>query len=550
MVVNNRLIAAAAAALLAAPAILADGPGLTLHGSVQSDILFPEYDAKIGTDKVTDKLLTNTYADVSVFSRKIDAGLRFEFLKWPLPGYEPDFQGWGVPNLWVTGHFGKWDVTLGTFYEQFGAGFILRTYEERALGIDNSILGARVRYTPVRGLRLTALGGTQRRYWDWDRKSLLYGGNAEFALDEHWSALRDRGMTWSFGASYVLKHERDETVMVPGTDYRLNLPSNVSAWDVRTRWNKGAFSVTAEYAWKGQDPSFANGYTYGKGNAFMLSGAFSRRGLSALLQVKRSENMSFKSVRSQSGTAAFINNLPAFTYTQTYALAALYPYATQAAPGEWALQGQLGYTFKRSTALGGRYGTKVKVNASIVNGLCHNENWMLNTDSQGKDWPTAFFKVGSAYYRDVNAIIEKHVTKPLTLTFMYMNQLYNKTVVEGEGGKINANIFVGEAKWKMSRKITGRMELQYLTTKQDQKDWAYGLVELSVAPYLMFTMSDMWNCGDTKTHYYMGSVTANYKSNRLMVSYGRTRAGFNCSGGVCRWVPALKGFQIAYAYNF
>ena len=35
-----------------------------------------------------------------------------------------------------------------------------------------------------------------------------------------------------------------------------------------------------------------------------------------------------------------------------------------------------------------------------------------------------------------------------------------------------------------------------------------------------------------------------------MIGYGRTRAGFNCSGGVCRYVPATRGFQISYNYNF
>ena len=66
----------------------------------------------------------------------------------------------------------------------------------------------------------------------------------------------------------------------------------------------------------------------------------------------------------------------------------------------------------------------------------------------------------------------------------------------------------------------------------------------------MFSVSDMWNCGDTKVHYYMFGVAGNYRSNRLMVSYGRTRAGFNCSGGVCRYVPASRGIQLAYSYNF
>lgn len=555
---NRRLFKTALfLALLAAPAGAVasdDGNGsskIAVHGSVQSDILFPQEDKTIGTGTYDDKLLTNTYADVGLYSRKIDAGLRLEFLKWPLPGFESDFQGWGVPNVYVTGRFGKWEITGGTFYEQFGSGFILRTYEERSLGIDNSILGSRVRYTPFKALKLTALGGVQRRYWDWETRSSIYGANAELAVDELFKSLRDRNISWNFGASYVLKHEDSETVLVPGTNMALRLPRNVSAFDLRSRWQRGAWGLTAEYAWKSQDPSFDNSYTYGRGQAVMLSGAYSRSGLSALLQIKRSENMAFRSQRSMSGISAFINNLPAFTYQQTYSLAALYPYATQAAPGEWAIQGSFGYTFKRKTALGGRYGTKVRLNGSWIRGLDHNAiQPVFGNSAFGTDGGTKFFGLGEGYYHDVNMTVEKKVSKPLQFTFMYMNQLYNKTIIEGHGGRIRTNIFVAEAKYKMTNRLTGRMELQYLTTRQDQKDWAYGLLELSVAPYLMFTLSDMWNCGDTKTHYYMGAITGNYKSNRLMLSFGRTRAGYNCSGGVCRYVPAVKGFQIAYSYNF
>ncbi len=47
------------------------------------------------------------------------------------------------------------------------------------------------------------------------------------------------------------------------------------------------------------------------------------------------------------------------------------------------------------------------------------------------------------------------------------------------------------ARWKINRKFTLRGELQYLFTNQDYKDWAYGLVELSFAPYLQVSVSDM-----------------------------------------------------------
>ena len=102
--------------------------GVTISGSIQSDMLVPQHDSGTGAEKTGD-FLNNTYFDLMLQSKYIDAGTRFEFLEYPLPGFEKDFEGWGVPNLWLKGKLGKVELTAGSFYEQFGSGFILRTYE-------------------------------------------------------------------------------------------------------------------------------------------------------------------------------------------------------------------------------------------------------------------------------------------------------------------------------------------------------------------------------------------------------------------------------------
>lgn len=527
--------------------------GVAFHGSVQADVLFPQEDDVIDTGAYDHSVLFNTYADMHMISRYVDAGARVEFMKWPLPGYENGFAGWGVPNIYLKGRYKGFELTAGDFYEQFGAGFILRTYEERSLGIDNSIRGGRLKVSAVPGVRITALGGLQRRYWDWKKSSQVYGADAEVMLSDILNPLRQRDLSWSLGASYVLKHESDQDIMIPGHNWRLNLPESVNAVDVRSEFQKSGFSVLGEFAWKGQDPSFDNDYTYGDGTAVMLSGSYSRSGLSALVQAKRSENMSFRSQRTMSGTSAFLNNMPVFTYLHTYALAAMYPYATQAAPGEWAFQGQFAYNFKKGTAIGGKYGTKVKLNLSYIRGLKYTglrdavDGLLMGSDGEG----TEFFGMGQNYYHDFNIQIEKKWSRSVNQTFMYMNQMYDK-ILEGhpEEGQVKSNIFVLDTKWRIDRRFTLRNELQYLHTCQDKKDWVYGLLELSVAPYIMVTVTDMWNVGTTDVHYYSFGVAGNYRANRFQLSYGRTRAGYNCAGGVCRYVPATRGFQIAYNYTF
>ena len=504
--------------------------GITLSGSVQSDILLSTQSND--EDGSKDRFMSNTYADLLLQSRRVDAGVRMEYMEHPLPGYENDFKGWGIPHFWVKGRLDKADLTLGTFYEQFGSGFILRSYEERSMGIDNSLLGARLVVQLAKGVTMKVLTGKQRNYWKWNG-GLVTGADAEVSLDEWLPSLQRQDTKLSVGASWVNKYEKDEDIFIDPT-HRLNLPKYVNAWDVRVNLNKGPWTLLAEYAQKTQDPSFDNDYSYDNGHVAMLSGSYAQKGLSILLQAKRSENMAFRSKRSDLGTSMFINHLPAFTLDHTYALPALYPYATQLATGEWAYQAEVGYNFKRKTPLGGKYGMNVKLDYSYVRAI-----------------QTAWLKWGDdTYYQDLSIQVTRRLTRDMKLNMMYMNQRYNKTIVEGEGGMIHSDIFVADALFQLGHNTKLRTELQYLTTRQDDCDWVFGLAELSLAPHWMLTVSDQWNHGDSKIHYYMGQVTYNIDSHRIQLGYGRTQEGYNCSGGVCRYVPATKGFNLSYNYNF
>ena len=170
-------------ALAAVMLMNAQDKKVIVTGSIQSDILIPQDDDKIGTEHTDDWALTNTYADIRLSADHIEAGARFEYLDHPLPGFEKDFKGWGVPHYYVKGHNEYVDLTLGTFYEQFGSGFVLRTYEERSLGVDNALLGARLGLRPVKGVSLKVLSGQQRRFWDYN-KSLVSGGDLELNVDQ------------------------------------------------------------------------------------------------------------------------------------------------------------------------------------------------------------------------------------------------------------------------------------------------------------------------------------------------------------------------------
>ena len=522
-------------------------PALTLSGSVESNILLPRRDSTINAYDGPEDALTNTYVELHLGSKYVEAGARLEYLEHPLPGYETDFAGWGVPHFYVKGHY-KWaELTLGDMYEQFGSGFILRTYEERSLGIDNALRGARLVLTPADGLTVKALAGKQRHYWQWN-DALISGADVQLQLDEWIRPLKKSQTRLMLGASWVNKHEDYDGKQFKPDDlnYLLKIPEYVNAFDLRAQLQtKGGLNILAEYARKTQDPSYDNHYIYRPGQVAMLSVSYSKKGMSALVQAKRSDNMSSRSERSVSGTSSMLNHLPAFTLDHTYALAALYPYATNMT-GEWAYQAELGYRFKKGTALGGKYGTHVKLNFSHVRSIDKQA-----TDEVMGGYKSSFFKQGDTrYYQDLNVQVEKRFSRDFTLNLMYMNQIYSKTAVEGEGGVIKSNIVVGEGKYRFSRKVTLRGEAQYLFTKDDEGDWAYGLLELSLPPHWMVTVSDMYNAGSTHLHYYQAGLTFTGGAHRVQAAYGRTRAGYNCSGGVCRWVPATSGVTLAYTYNF
>ena len=577
-----------------------------ITGAVQAEVLVPQDDETIGTEATDNWALTNTYVQLGAVNKYIEAGARLEFTEYPLPGFEKDFKGWGVPFYYVKGNYKGVELTGGTFYDQFGSGLILRTYEERSLGVDNSLRGGRLVIDAIKGVRLKALAGQQRRYWE-TNPAWIYGADAEVNFHDYFPRMMEHNTAFTLGASWVTKAEDSETlsqtitqqmpvmengqpvldaegqpVTMPQSFTRnLVLPEKVGAFDVRANLRRGNWNFLGEYAQKSQDPSFDNGYIFRNGRTLLLSGSYSKRGMSFQVQAKRSEDMAFRSRRSMNLTSSMINHLPAFTPQQTYALATIYPYATQNVPGEWAFQAEGAYTFKKKTPLGGKYGTTIKASFSHVRA---GETNMLNPFGTGdadyytllKGDKTAlmgtagayesnFWKMGDEkYYQELTVDFEKKLSKTFKLNLKYLNQQYNKTVVEGEGGLIKANIGVAEAKWNINRKVSVRAEGQYLNTNQDQGDWWFGLVEVSLAPHFMFTLSDQYNAhvngernadgswaekGD-KVHYFQGLVTYNHGSHTLRVGYGKTRAGYNCSGGVCRYVPAQKGLTATYTFNW
>ena len=506
--------------------------------------------------------LSNTYLDLGVrWDRGVDKGFqgmeviaRGELTEWPMLGYDADFGGYGLSHLHVGATFDWGKVTLGDVYGQFGSGLVLRLYEDRALGVDNALRGGKVEAIPYKGIYMTVLGGKQRRYWNcysdgafgWNYgQDAVLGANLELGLQEWIPQLQEAGANLTIGGSYVSKFQKEdsiiaETVVKPEGkyDYYYNLPEWVGAGSVRAQLQMKGWNALVEYAYKANDPTVLNNYSYDHGEALLLSLSYSKKGMAIMAQAKRSENMSFRSDRQAKLMKGTINHMPPFAMQHTYMLTSLYPYGTHVTASEWAFQGEVRYTWKRGTKMGGRYGTTLKLNASHIRGT--NDTWWGMTETP--------------YYTDVNLELNKKINKKWYIGAMLMYQTYNKEAVEGHGDLVRSGIGVVEAKYATTKNVQMRGELQYLYTKQDQGQWVAALYELSLWRQWVVSGQWMYNIGHaheaTNEHFYTVALTYTHGAHRVMAGYTKTREGFNCSGGVCRYVPKQEGVSLTYNFTW
>lgn len=525
-------------------------PGARVWGNFQMDAQFYQNDSGIQTDTVPERIRMNAFLNLNVEYQGLTLGVRYESYQGPLLGFDPAYQGNGIPYRFASYRREGLEVTVGNFYEQYGNGLVLRTYVEPNLGLDNSIDGVRLSYQPVNGVTLRTMIGQQRLFFD-KGPGIVRGADAEFYLNELWSGFSGLQSQWTLGLSGVSKYQRDQ-------DPQLNLPENVAAFAGRLNFVRGGFNLNTEYAYKVNDPSADNNRIYRHGEALTLSTSYSFSGFGLLLSAKRIDNMGFRSSRNARGNDLHINYLPAMTRQHVYNLTGMYPYATQP-NGEVGALAEMTFRIPRQTLLGGSYGTTVVMNFSLANSI---DKQPLNDTTaigqRGTDGYTSdFFTLGDEkYFRDFNVEVSRRFSRELKGSFTYMNLFYNQNVIEGYSDKedVRAHIFVADMTYRLPQRRSLRWELQHLATRQDNGNWAMALVELNVSPQWFVSVADQYNYGnddaDLRNHYYTLSAGFTRNANRIAMSYGRQREGIICVGGVCRVVPASSGLTLNVTSSF
>lgn len=557
------------AAILLLPTLVQGQASPEVHGNVSADGQYYNADPDIGAVPPPQKFGANAWGNVIFSMGNFQAGVRFESYEPALLGYPAGqpYSGTGLGYRYISYKLADLEVTVGNFYEQFGQGLVMRSYEERYLGVDNAMDGLRLKYQPVQGLYLKGVIGRQRfGFEDGTTKGpgLVRGMDAELdlsaVLDTAWSH------TWNLiiGGSFVSKYQEDR-------DPQFVLPENVGAWAGRINVTSPKWNVYSEYAYKINDPNGKNGFIYKPGQALMANVTYSTKGLGVSVGAHSFDNMFFQSNRTAPTPFDLnINFLPPLTKQHTYNLpATLYPYATQP-NGEVSYQAEIFYKFKKGSALGGKYGTKLALNGSTAMAL-DTTTIDLASDSSRTGYRASLFLadmgIGGKYFTDLNIELRKRISEHWEFAVSYLYLEYDIDVIQGKPGKplVFADMVILEGLHNFNDRTSLRFEMQHLSTRQDQGNWATGVAELTFSPHWFVAAQDQYNyvtydgtfLQDGKTpvepdriHYPIGSIGYIRGGNRFQVNYGRQRAGIFCVGGVCRQVPAANGLTISVTSTF
>ena len=511
---------------------------------------------------------SNDYLKVDYNIGRFSAGVQVDGYLPALYGY--DFYTYGQRdskfNMFLTKYVqwedANWGVRLGDIFDQFGNGLIFRAYEDRALGFNNSLAGGRAYYNFNNMVNVKVVAGLPRLY-DVRSNSAIWGGDLSLSISEM--------AGWADGnvaieGSYVGRYQKDaalnfpvENGMLKGVDSDiLNMVSG------RLNFEYAGISLRGEYAAKLNDDIYNPMLSAAKGNAITVDLGYNYKRFSASASFRRMENMTtFIEYRQQGiGGGNAMNYVPLLTRQHTYSLANLNPYRGSSVHTGTEVGGQIDlYYSLRNPKARGKY-WNFHANFSMFNSLDHNSQ-MMQKEIKGRN-----------VWIDFNFDVERQWNKSVKSTFFYSFQRWDEEINHYDSEHAHycrSHIFVGDVTYKINKKHSLRFEAQYLASNDYEGDWVAATVEYNFAPKFSFYVSDMWNCepmGDEYSaygnffydenyegknyllHYYQVGASFTHNSIRVQLSYGRNRAGYVCSGGVCRFQPAYTGANLALTLSF
>lgn len=485
---------------------------------------------------------SNNYLKLDYTYGRLSVGLQLEGYLPCLMGYDLGDYGMGkkfmLANKYIKWQDRNFSFQVGDIYEQFGSGLVFRSFEDRALGFNNSLEGVLGTYSFNNYVTVKGIYGRPRLY-DYYADSWIRGGDLSLSLNE---MLQTYDFLLSLEGSFVNRYQNSD--LKKQAEYITTTNTNLYSGRLNFDWN--GLRISGEYVGKSDDlPELSHGKME-KGNAILAEVAYSSRGLALLGTFRRIEYMTTPLTyttpdgavsASELGSGNTLNYVPALTRQYTYLLTNLHPYQVYGL-GEIGGQFDAFYSFRSKTNRMKRW--NFHANFSTWYALPHTET---GNGAYKKMW------------MDLNFDVERQWSKKLKTTFLYSWQQLNPD----HGAKerpYNSHIFVYDMTYKFNSTHSLRGELQYLAGddfdygRDNEGDWFAALLEYNLAPSWSIYVSDMYNVDWTKLHYYNFGFSYTKGSTRIQLSYGRNKAGYICSGGVCRYTPAYTGFNLSITSSF
>lgn len=483
-----------------------------------------------------------------------DAGIRYDlFQNSNLLNPTDSYSAQGLGMWYISKTINKLGIRVGSIYDQIGTGMIFRAWEDRPLLIDNALKGVRLTYEITDNIKIKGFSGKQKNLFD-NYASVISGFNAEgyFNLGKI-SLVSGAGMVHRNQADNVINNLVNVLSTYHPND-SIGLYYNTYAFSAYNTLNIGNFSWYIEGAYKTKDAFFDpqadrtlfNGNTtLGKfvlrpGNIVYSSLSYAAKGLGVSLEVKRTQDFTFRADPFVSLNRGLINFLPPMAKIHTYRLKSRYIAATQEL-SEKAIMAEVKYALGKKWNLGLAFSNITNLDDKLL-------------------------------YRDIDLEFNYKPNRSLFLLWGVQTQRYNQEVYEEKPGVPLVSTFIPytEVLYKLDRRKSLRFEFQYMKTGKDLKadalqdygDWIFAQLEYSIAPKWTFTAADMFNINPGKNspvddsgeklgiHYPRLDVFFNHKSNRYSLSYVKQVEGVVCTGGICRLEPAFNGFRFAATSTF
>ena len=396
------------------------------------------------------------------------------------------------------------EVLGGNYYTLFGRGMVLKSYEDRAIRVDNNLLGVKVtgRYA---GFVLTGLSGMAANFRN-ERRDILHAADLEY---RNWKPLK-------VGATVASNlPPSDEFARTTMASLRL-LPSF---------WN---IDMYAEYTAKFNEDILQNsldgsGSIVGEGFYGNLNFYFGS--LSLLGEYKYYDNFAFYS---QDGTI-FYNTPPSVRIEYTYILPNRHPSPLDA-NNETGFQVVGGYNLDDDTYFTAGYSLTNTLTSSSYYQRINQTSLPVATQLEElyltgqRDWDYMTLIAAFAYSEEL-VTNSKNITPILESRFYF--------------GEVNT--------------IKVILEHQHVTYKSTAEEFYTDVLTLEYLRSPNFSVALVTEMQTTEPEpeniirKFYGFVQGTYKIGGyadLSLLIGSRQAGNICIGGVCRYEPEFKGVEL------